>query len=345
MNGAPMPSQSSPAGDGIDQIAECVGKGQVVLFLGAGIHASKPAPPGQPEPPPDPRRPLFAGALAEALARETRWGHRFEGMPAKQHFQRVALDYELNIILDEQRNQWEQSGKGEGLPPPADHPTGRSHAIELRCQGRERLANAVRRAVTVGKTPSPALRALAELNFPLIITTNYDRLFEDALLMAGKNPTTSVYQPTANAPPKDVSQDPNRENPFIFKIHGDINTPESLVITDEDYIDFVLRMTAPGEFNPVPETFQFRLMKWPTLFIGYSLLDYNLRLLLKTLRHKKDNFPRSYSIDRSPDLLVKRVWDSQLGYVGFLAEKNNLWEFVPELYRRVKGSEMPTYGE
>ncbi|PYK27243.1 MAG: hypothetical protein DME59_05015 [Verrucomicrobia bacterium] len=47
------------------------------MFLGAGVHASKPAPPGQAEPPPDPRRPLFAGALAEALARETRWTERF----------------------------------------------------------------------------------------------------------------------------------------------------------------------------------------------------------------------------------------------------------------------------
>ena len=59
-------------------------------------------------------------------------------------------------------------------------------------------------------------------------------------------------------------------------------------------------MTAPGEFNPVPDTFYYRLSKWPTLFIGYSLLDYNLRLLLKTLRHKKDQFPRSYSIDPWP---------------------------------------------
>ena len=108
MNSAPIPSQSRPAGDGIDQIAASVRSGQVVLFLGAGVHASKPAPPGQPEPPPDPRRPLFAGALAEALARETRWTERFPKKPPKDHFQRVALDYELNIILDEQLKDWEQ---------------------------------------------------------------------------------------------------------------------------------------------------------------------------------------------------------------------------------------------
>ena len=282
------------------------------MFLGAGVHASKPAPPGQAEPPPDPRRPLFAGALAEALARETRWTERFPEKPPKDHFQRVALDYELNIILDEQWKDWEKKGKNQGLPQPLAPPAAQPEAIKLRSDGRERLGDAVKRAVTVGKTPSLALRALAELNFPLIITTNYDRLFEEALLSVDppKKPRTSVYQPKSNAPPEDFP-DPSPEYPFIFMIHGDINTPKSLVITDEDYIDFVLQMTAPGNYNPVPQTFYYRLAIWPTLFIGYSLLDYNLRLLLKTLRHKKDGFPRSYSIDPWPDPLVARVWDSK----------------------------------
>src|SRR5438045_7324154 len=173
MNGAPIPCQSSAAGDGIDQIATSVRSGHVVLFLGAGVHASKPAQPGQPEPPPDPRRPLFAGALAEALAQESRWTERFPNKPPKDHFQRVALDYELNIILDEQRKQWEQSGKSQGLPPPPDRPSSATEAVDLRYRGRGKLVNAVRRAVALGKEPSLALRALAELNFPLIITTNY----------------------------------------------------------------------------------------------------------------------------------------------------------------------------
>ena len=115
------------------------------------------------------------------------------------------------------------------------------------------------------------------------------------------------------------------------------------MITDEDYIDFVLQMTAPGNYNPVPRTFYYRLSTWPTLFIGYSLLDYNLRLLLKTLLYKRDGFKRSYSIDPWPDPLVARVWDSELGYVGFLAK--DLWDFVPELYWRVKERKMPDYGE
>jgi len=160
---------------------------------------------------------------------------------------------------------------------------------------------------------------------------------------AKKSPTTIIYDPTPKAPPKDPQEDPSPQNPFIFKIHGDINDSKSLVITDEDYIDFVGRMTEPRQTNAVPETFYYHLLKWPTLFIGYSLLDYNLRLLLKLLRFGKDVFPPSYSIDPSPDPLVRRVWDSQLGYVGFLI--TNLWKFVPELYRRLKEREMPNYGE
>src|SRR5215831_8272877 len=100
MNNTPIPSQGRATEDGIEQIAESVRLGRVVLFLGAGVHASKPAPSGQSEPPPDPHRPLFAGGLAEALARESRWAERFPKKPPKDYFQRVALDYELNIILD-----------------------------------------------------------------------------------------------------------------------------------------------------------------------------------------------------------------------------------------------------
>ena len=71
-------------------------------------------------------------------------------------------------------------------------------------------------------------------------------------------------------------------------------------------------------------------------------MDYNLRLLLKSMRWRVDlaNVPDTYSVDKYPDPLVLDVWSGQRKYVQFLVQ--DLWAFVPDLYHRVAGEEMPT---
>ena len=171
-------------------------------------------------------------------------------------------------------------------------------------RSRNELVTAVQDAVGRATKPSAAVRALAELDFPLVLTTNYDQLLERALNKADKNPRKGVYDPegleaTTDFP--DGADDPQR--PFIFKIHGDVDAPKSVVITDEDYIQFTLRMGDRDALHPVPETFRYQFKRMPTLFIGYSLVDYNLRLLFKTLRWKLDPAQRkpAYSVDLYPD--------------------------------------------
>jgi len=136
-------------------------------------------------------------------------------------------------------------------------------------------------------------------------------------------------------------EEPRSDAPFMFKVHGDIDSPESIVVTDEDYIHFVLRMGDKLDFDPIPETIRYRLQKWPVIFLGYSLMDYNLRLLFKTLRWNMDpaRRPDAYSVDRAPDPLIYDVWHNQRKYIRYIVE--DVWSFVPALYRRVKGSEMP----
>jgi hypothetical protein len=116
------------------------------------------------------------------------------------------------------------------------------------------------------------------------------------------------------------------------------------VVTDEDYIDFILRMGQGDVYYPVPLTFLFYFKKWITLFIGYSLQDYNLRLLFKTMRWRVDraNIPDSYSVDINPDPLILDVWHNQRRYVKFIVE--DVWSFVPNLYELVLGKPMP-YGQ
>lgn len=279
-------------------VADAVRERRCILFLGAGVHA----PPADDSPfdyPPEQRPPLGA-ALSEQLAHASGLAEQFPGEDPR-NLQRVALFYEI-------------------------------------ARSRRQLVEAVARAVHEGKRPSPLLGALAELDFPIVISTNYDHLFERALAAAGKDPRVSVYTPELEATTD--FRDPTAESPVVFKIHGDVARPETLVVTDEDYIQFVLRMSSKDPYDPVPLTLKYYLTGWTTLFVGYSLLDYNLRLLFKTLRWKIDaaNVPDMYSVDVRPDPLIFDVWDNQRRYVKFIAQ--DAWAFVPQLYERVLGREL-----
>ena len=283
--------------DVVELIARDVSRQHCILFLGAGAHAPPPDESGFEYP--AEQRPPIGAALSQALAADCKLLERFPGEDPS-NLQRVALFYEI-------------------------------------ARTRLRLVDAVIGAVQTGKRPSPMLRALADLGFPLVITTNYDQLFESALIEAGKQPRVAVYTPNLEVTAD--YRDPTAESPVVFKIHGDILRPETIVITDEDYIQFVLRMSNKDPYDPVPLTLKYYLTGWTTLFVGYSLLDYNLRLLFKTLRWKIDSasVPDMYSVDYHPDPLIFDVWHNQRRYVKFIAQ--DVWAFVPRLYQRVLGKE------
>jgi len=288
----------------LGDIAAAVSRAECILFLGAGVHS--PPPVESPFRYPEAERPPVGSTLSRQLAEKARVlaDHPNE---TPTNLQRMSLFFETT-------------------------------------KGRRQLVREIEAAVHDGKVPSPALRALAELNFPLVVTTNFDRLFERALTEAGKEPFVSVYSPEAAETEDYPGPMPTPQQPFVCKIHGDIGKPESIVVTDDDYIHFVLRMSDKAPYDPVPMTFRFYFTKWTTLFVGYSLVDYNLRLLFKTLRWKIDRarIPDTYSVDLHPDPLIFDVWHNQRRYVNFIAE--DIWTFVPDLYRAVKGEEMPHSG-
>src|SRR5258707_5489464 len=58
-------------------------------------------------------------------------------------------------------------------------------------KGRSVLQNEIHALVQEKKKPSPIIKALAQLPFPIIITTNYDSHYEDAAASYGKSPFVS----------------------------------------------------------------------------------------------------------------------------------------------------------
>jgi len=106
-----------------------------------------------------------------------------------------------------------------------------------------------------------------------LITTNYDRLLETA--------TTQFRQWTPNTFSADSvsSLAVALYNPefFIFKLHGDIGSAESIILTSRDYDRLILR-------NPHARSFlQAIFLNYTVLFVGYSLGDPDFQLILSEL--------------------------------------------------------------
>lgn len=298
-------------GDGLydfllEKISKDVKKSECLLFLGSAIHAGPPK--GSVYKYTEEQRPLLAAKLSELLASCCGFTEEFPD-ESIYNLQRVALYYDQTEVL-----------------------------------GRNDLVDALRRYLSIGKKPSPILHMLAKMPFSIIVTTNYDSLIEKALQKHDKYPIIGIYDPAKDylKPTKDYAgdtRDPRPDQPFLFKMHGDFTKPDSIVITEEDYITFLMRMTESSDkFHPIPQTIRHRISTWSTLFIGYSLRDYNLRLLFNALRWKLDEsfFRDAYSVDIRPDKLIKKVMEEKK-YIYFIEE--NIWDFVPKLYEKVMNKE------
>ena len=85
---------------------------------------------------------------------------------------------------------------------------------------------------------------------------------------------------------------------------------DQFVITEDDYIDFLTRMT---KNKAIPAIFAEPFQRRHFLFFGYSLRDWNLRVVLNSvdreLRRPRD--VRSWAIQLEPSPLERRFWQER----------------------------------
>lgn len=131
----------------------------------------------------------------------------------------------------------------------------------------------------------------------LVVTTNYDELFENAYRNRYRSdPERLIYRGAID--PSDKRRELYRgftgddnaftwrphQNICLFKLHGCISDAEgqNLVITDEDYINFMSNAASDDrERKHLPLEIEAALMRSTVLFVGYSLEDWNFRLIFK----------------------------------------------------------------
>ncbi|HKN83614.1 MAG TPA: SIR2 family protein [Pyrinomonadaceae bacterium] len=145
--------------------------------------------------------------------------------------------------------------------------------------------------------PAEPHRVLASLPLPLYVTTNYDNFMTQALLKCDKDARQELCR--WNKYLKDMPSGldngfkPSTANPLVFHLHGYNPLAESLVLTEDDYMDFLVNISVDDQL--IPPLIQKAFTGTSLLFIGYRIADWNFRVLLRGLsRYMESGLRRSH---------------------------------------------------
>jgi SIR2-like domain len=149
--------------------------------------------------------------------------------------------------------------------------------------------------------PDEPHATLADLPLPIYMTTNYDNFMVRALEHRGKQPKRELCR--WNEPLRRSfasifeSADgftATPESPVVFHLHGHNENSDSLVLTEDDYLDFMVHISQDTELLPL--RIQQALAESSLLFIGYGLADWDFRVLFQELVVSRPRAQRRLSI-------------------------------------------------
>jgi hypothetical protein len=212
-------------------------------------------------------------------------------------------------------------------------------------------------------------RFLAEAGLPqlLVVTTNYDDLVERALAEEGLEFDVVWYEAKHNSEARGrfvhrapggkatVIARPNKytglpmvlERPAILKLHGCLDRDnagdDSYVITEDSYIDYL----SVGDVGAlIPIALSQRMGSNSLLFLGYSLSDWNLRVVMNRIWGASKLHVKSWAVQREPadpnrSKIEQALWDGRENIELVYCE---LSEYVKELAARLPAAVPATQG-
>ena len=136
-----------------------------------------------------------------------------------------------------------------------------------------------------------------------------------AYIAVGEHAGSFLHYPDGEArPDRDPERVPRpraRRPHVILKLHGAVDRHnaehDSYVITEDHYIDYLAR----PEFRPAPVTLAAKLRRSHFLFLGYSLRDWNLRVILHRIWGEQRLRYRSWAVQLDPEEIDRRFWEDR----------------------------------
>jgi hypothetical protein len=145
---------------------------------------------------------------------------------------------------------------------------------------------------------------LAALPFKLAVTTCQDHRFEQALerMQPARRPFRSGYNFRGDRTDNPEVPEGSLNAPLIYHLFGDIEVPNSLVLSENDLLDFLIGAVSGKPQLPNRLSLGLQRQSQSLLFIGFGLRQWYLRLLLKVLLRLLDLGQRAFALEPLMDL-------------------------------------------
>jgi hypothetical protein len=211
--------------------------------------------------------------------------HQQEDLPQVAQF--LAVNQGLFFLQDELENHlrrelWQHFG--QALQP------------DMQKAPLEELLTAVSTRLQQQTRPT-VYQVLAQLDLPIYITTNPDNLLLDALAAQGKAPRYEFCRwnaagerlPLRYNEQKD--EPPSPQQPLVYHLFGHLSEPDTLVLTEDDYFDYLIGVTSNNDL--IPSEVRRALSDTALLFLGFRIDDWDFRVLFRSIMQRPGGERRS----------------------------------------------------
>jgi hypothetical protein len=141
--------------------------------------------------------------------------------------------------------------------------------------------------------PAEPHRVMAELPLKLYVTTAFDGLIAEALRFAGKTPREELFRwnDSADWGPSIYDSDPGWEptvqEPLVYYLAGRLDRPDTLVITEDDYFDYLIGVTRKlPDPRAIPGVVKAAFVNSTLLFLGFDMDGWDFRALFRALMNQ-----------------------------------------------------------
>ena len=191
-----------------------------------------------------------------------------------------------------------------------------------------------------GEPQNEIYRHLAALPFSLSIMTTPDPLWPDALRQEQKEPGVARYHLRGKRPDSNPSLMPagTPQNPVAFYLYGHLDEPKSLILTENDLLDFLVAVITKNPALPNNLLSELRDPRKSLLFLGFGFKQWYLRMLLHILLQGQSKENYSVALEqaapRAPEELRSTILFYRRSDYKLHLYQYDLLDFAAELRQR-----------